>query len=403
MKRELRLPDDRGPLRVMFVLTSMPVGGAETLLVNLIRGLDSSRFHAEVCCLKQPGPLGEELSAEFPVHSGLLSGKYDVRVLGRLTRLFRDRQSDAVVTVGAGDKMFWGRLAARRMKLPVVISALHSTGWPDSIGRLNRCLTSVTDAFVGVAQAHGQHLVEREGFPTEKVCVIPNGIDVQRFVPPDETKSSLRRRLGLPPEPPLIGIVAALRPEKNHVVFLRAAAHALRHSTNSQFIVVGDGPERVSLETLAGELGIVDRVHFVGTRSDIDRILAACDVFALTSDNEAAPVSILEAMATGLPVVATRVGSVAEMVHHGRSGLLAEPRAVEQIGDHFATLLSQQALRLEYGQVGREWVVQHGSLEQMVAGYERLIERIYSTKVGQVSTPTLASPGISEPLSTSPR
>jgi hypothetical protein len=119
-------PEDRDPLRVMFVITCMPVGGAETLLVNLVRRLDRSRFSPEVCCLKYFGPLGEVLAAEIPAFTGLLAHKYDLQVFGRLTRLLRQRRIDAVVTVGTGgDKMFWGRLAAYRAGVPVILSALH--------------------------------------------------------------------------------------------------------------------------------------------------------------------------------------------------------------------------------------------------------------------------------------
>ena len=146
-KRTLIPLADRGPLRVMFLITSMPVGGAETLLVNLIRRLDRERFAPELACLKQLGPLGEELAGEIPAHHGLLNRKYDLRILPRLTKLLARRKIDAVVTVGAGDKMFWGRLAAWRAGAPVVLSALHSTGWPDGIGRLNRLLTPITDGF----------------------------------------------------------------------------------------------------------------------------------------------------------------------------------------------------------------------------------------------------------------
>jgi glycosyltransferase involved in cell wall biosynthesis len=165
----------------MFVITSMPVGGAETLLVNLVRRMDHDRFLPEICCLKAPGPLGEELAKEIPVHSHLLGCKYDVRVLRRLKELFAARRIDAVITVGAGDKMFWGRLAARWAGVPVILSAIHSTGWPDQINWLNRRLTRLTDAFIAVAQPHGEHLVEKEGFPRAKVRVIPNGVDVERF------------------------------------------------------------------------------------------------------------------------------------------------------------------------------------------------------------------------------
>ena len=149
--------EDRGPLRVMFLITSMPVGGAETLLVNLVRRMDRERFLPSLACLKQLGPLGEVLAEEIPTANNLIHHKFDVAVVVRLVRLFRRQRIDAVVTVGAGDKMFWGRVAAHLAGVPVVLSALHSTGWPDVIGRLNgsRLLTRWTDAFIGVADAHG--------------------------------------------------------------------------------------------------------------------------------------------------------------------------------------------------------------------------------------------------------
>src|SRR5687767_3950126 len=167
--RSLLLPlDERGPLRVMFMINDMTVGGAEMLSYEIIRRLDRERFAPELCCMRKLGELGEKLREDVPVFSHVLKHKYDVRVLYRLTRLLRRRKIDAVVTVGAGDRMFWGRLAAWRARMPVVISAIHSTGWPDRIGRLNRMLTPLTDAFIGVAAPHGRYLVEEEGFPMDR-------------------------------------------------------------------------------------------------------------------------------------------------------------------------------------------------------------------------------------------
>src|SRR5688500_4120401 len=134
---------DRGPLRAMFLITSMPVGGAETLLVNLIRRLDRQRIQPSLGCMKELGPLGEELTREIRTHAHLINHKYDIGVWWRLARILRQERIDALVTVGAGDKMFWGRLAAWKARLPVVLSALHSTGWPDGIGKLNRLLMPI--------------------------------------------------------------------------------------------------------------------------------------------------------------------------------------------------------------------------------------------------------------------
>ena len=319
------------PLRVQFLLTSMPVGGAETLVVNLIRRFDRRVIEPELVCLKQPGPLGEMMSAEVPVHSSLIRHKWDVAVLGRLARLFRRRRVDAVITVGAGDKMFWGRLAAYRVGVPVVMCAIHSTGWPDSIGRLNRSLTSITDGFIAVAPKHAEYLRDGEGFPAAKVFMIPNGVDTTQFDFDPTARAAVRRELGIGTDAPVIGIVAALRPEKDHELFLQAASQLLQHLPQARFLVVGDGPERPGLTELAARLDIEQQTLFLGSRSDIPQLLSACDLFALTSRNEANPVSILEAMACCRPVVAPDVGSIAEMVRDGLTGQLFSSRDPEQI------------------------------------------------------------------------
>jgi glycosyltransferase involved in cell wall biosynthesis len=382
-------PNPSRPLRVLFLLTSMPVGGAETLLMNLVRRLDRRRFAPEIVCLKEPGPLGETLAAEMPVHSDLLACKYDLRILPRLMKLMRRPQADAVITVGAGDKMFWGRIAAHLAGVPVVASALHSTGWPDGVGRLNRLLTRWTDAFIGVADAHADHLVRNERFPVEKVNTIYNGVDCDRFAPQDA--SAIRRELNIASDAPVVGILAALRPEKNHELFLAGATEIRQAIPAAQFIVVGDGPKRPELEQLAADLGVADAVHFVGSRSDIPALLSACDVVALTSHNEASPVSILEALACGKPVVASNVGSVSETVIDGETGRLFPAGYLAAFVDATVELLKSPAERQRLGAEGRRRVEARWSLDAMVRGYEQLVERIYAAKSapasgGQLST-----------------
>ncbi|PQO45548.1 glycosyltransferase [Blastopirellula marina] len=382
MRKRIHLPiESRGPLRTMFIQTSMPVGGAETLLVNLIRRMDRDRFAPELCCLKELDVLGEELKQEIPTFHNMLSGKYDLRIVPRLIELFRLREIDAVVTVGAGDKMFWGRLCAWLAGVPVIASAIHSTGWPDTINWLNRRLTSVTDRFIGVAAPHGKHLVEVEGFPPEKVTVIPNGIDTDRFVPNSEARSRIRAELNLPQDAIVCGIVAALRPEKDHALFLKAAARVVQRCPRSHFLIVGDGPEREAIESLRSELNLEDCVTLTGSRSDIPDLLAAMDCFALTSKMEASPVSILEAMSTALPVVAPRVGSIPDAVDDGQNGLLVEASNLDETADAMIALMQGANLRAEMGLSARAKAKHYGSLETMVNGYQDLISGIYRQKV----------------------
>jgi glycosyltransferase involved in cell wall biosynthesis len=366
------------PLRVMFLVTSMPVGGAETLLVNLVRNLDRQKLLPEIACLKERGPLGDELAAEIPVHCNLIAHKLDIFVLFRLWRLMRSRQMDAVVTVGAGDKMFWGRLAAKLAGVPVVFSALHSTGWPDSIGRLNRLLTPLTDGFIGVADAHGTHLVEREKFPADKVHIIYNGVDTTRFSPGD--KQAARAELGLPSDAKVIAILAALRPEKNHELFLRGAAKIREQIPNARFLVIGDGALRPDLEQLTSELGLTDATQFLGSRPDVERVLSAVDVLALTSHNEASPVSILEALSCGVPAVAANVGSVSETVIDNVTGKLFPAGDENSYVQSVLELLENEPLRSRLGATGRQLVIEKRSLDSMVRGYESLLSQLYSAK-----------------------
>jgi glycosyltransferase involved in cell wall biosynthesis len=367
------------PRRVLFMQTDMRIGGAEMITASIIRRLDRGRFSPELCCLKERGALGEELAGEIPVHHRLLCSKYDLRVCPRLTRLLRTRQIDAVVTVGAGDKMFWGRLAAWRAGVPVILSALHSTGWPDCVGRLNRLLTPITDAFIAVAESHGRFLVEHTGFPQNKVAVIRNGVDTDRFAPGHDVVG-VRRELGIGETDPVVGIVAALRPEKNHELFLEMARRVKAQLPAARFLVVGEGPRRAELERQAHDLGLQSSVQFLGARSDVPRLLSAMDAFALTSHVEANPVSILEAMSIGRPVVATNVGSIHEAVIEGQTGFLVSPGDAAKFSDRVLQLLHAPLMAHSMGLAGRQCVVGHWSLESMVAGYERLIESVYARK-----------------------
>jgi len=277
--------------------------------------------------------------------------------------------------------MFWGRLAARLARVPVVISALHSTGWPDSVGRLNRWLTPWTDAFIGVADAHAEHLIAKEGFPREKVHAIFNGVDTSIFAPGDG--AAKRRELGLPLNAPIVGILAALRPEKNHELFLEGAKQIQQQLPDAHFVLVGDGPGREQLEKLANELGIAAVTHFLGSRSDVPEVLRTLDVLALTSHNEASPVSILEALSSGIPVVASEVGSVPETVLPDITGQLFSAGDLDAYVSHTVELLRNPTLRTEMGNEGRRRVSQHWSLKAMVSGYEALIEKIYAQKQAQ--------------------
>jgi glycosyltransferase involved in cell wall biosynthesis len=275
--------------------------------------------------------------------------------------------------------MFWGRLASKRVGVPVVLSALHSTGWPDGVGGLNRMLTPLTDGFIAVADSHGAHMLENEGFPASKVFVIPNGVDTTRFASVPDA-ASVREEIGIGAADPVVTIVAALRPEKNHELFLEMAAQILPQMPHAKFLIIGDGPRREPLEERAAELAISDSIRFLGTRSDVPRLLSTSDVFVLCSHNEANPVSILEAMSVGKPVVSTNVGSIKEVVADGVTGYLVKPGDVAALSGRVAELLDDPLRAVEMGSTARDVVVESWSVDAMVRRYERLIAGIYRSK-----------------------
>jgi glycosyltransferase involved in cell wall biosynthesis len=361
----------------MFVITSMPVGGAEMLLVNLVRRFDPARIAPQICCLKDKDRLGEIISSECRVHSQLIKHKFDIAVVRRLRNLFREQQVNAVITVGAGDKMFWGRLAARAAGVPVILSALHSTGWPDGVGRLNRLLTPITSGFIAVADSHGKYMVDSEKFPADKVFVIRNGIDTKRFQFDERARSEWRKQLGISLTAPVVGIVAALRPEKNHHFFLRCAAEILQKRGDARFVIAGSGQEEQQIRSAAVNLGIDRTVHMIGSTDDVPGVLSMVDLFALTSHNEANPVSILEAMSCRRPVVAPDVGSIRESVIEGVTGFVVTKNDIAQMAHRWLELLNDPSRAAEMGAAARSHIMRHGSLEAMTEGYTLLVENLY--------------------------
>jgi glycosyltransferase involved in cell wall biosynthesis len=273
--------------------------------------------------------------------------------------------------------MFWGRLAAWIAGVPTIASALHSTGWPDGVSRLNRLLTPITDAFIAVADGHAEHLKSNERFPQQRVFTVRNGIDTDRFKADPVAFESIRKGLGIEDTSPVFGIVAALREEKNHAMFLRVARGVVDICSQARFMIVGDGPERQRIEAMIHDLELTSNVFMLGTRHDTPALLAAMDGFLLCSRNEASPVSILEALACEVPVIATNVGSVAESVIPNLTGYLVAVDEDQAMLQHVIDIISDGELRAYLGQRGRQVVIQSGSLNSMVNGYTELIEKLY--------------------------
>ncbi len=195
-----------------------------------------------------------------------------------------------------------------------------------------------------------------------------------------DSRAECRQAWGIDDSAPVVGIVAALRSEKNHARFLRIARRVANELPTARFVIAGDGPERPRIEQQIAELGLTASVRMLGTVRNTPAVLSMLDLFALTSDNEASPVSILEAMSCQLPVVAPRVGSIPELVRPDQTGLLVDAEDEVAAAEAWLQVLRQPDLARRWGKAGRSHVLANGSLKSMTEGYEILISSLYQAK-----------------------
>jgi sugar transferase (PEP-CTERM/EpsH1 system associated) len=357
---------------VLHVITELDIGGAQKALAHLLARLDLQRFSPTVACLYNGDKIvAEEIRAlDVPVINLDMTAKWRWDAFWRLYRLLR-RERPTILHTWMFHANIPGRVLGRLAGAPIIISSERTMG-QESRWRywLNRITEPLTDRVACVSQLVADFVVEKVDIPRHKTIVIPNGIDMRAFdhLP---ARQQARATLRLPSDSMLVGTVARLNPVKRLDVLLQAMASL----DDAYVVIVGDGAERVRLETLSNELGLAERVRFAGQQDDVRPWLAALDVFALTSDWEGMPNAVLEAMAAGLPVIATAVGGTPEVVVDDVTGLLIPPRDPGTLVQAIRHLSRDPDLRRNMGQAGQRRVEQYFSIEETV----RKTEALYTT------------------------
>lgn len=337
-------------------------GGMKNHIISLLRHLDKSIYHITLAC-PQKDEWAADLSGtdvklvELPL-KGNLSLRSDIENVKNLMQIIKDNDIHLVHTHGMKAGLV-GRIAACYLHLmggksttgrshvrPYLIATVHNSIYQypmprlqrQMVGKVQKCLAHQTDGFITVSQALKKEIEQWEGIPEEKIQVIYNGIKPDFFklmkAAPQE-----KLRLGLNPTLPVVGTVARLAPQKGVEYLLRAAQAVLQVMEGVQFLIVGDGPLRKDLENEAERLGIGDRVVFTGHHPDILKVYPCMDVFVMPSLSEGLCISVIEAMAAKIPIAASAVGGLPELIEHRKTGLLVPARSPQALAQSILELL----------------------------------------------------------------
>ncbi len=371
--------DVRG-VRVCYVTTSLQVGGAERVLYDLATRLDRRRFEPSVIALQPMGPIGEALQiAEVPVEALGIRSPRQALLLARLAPLIR-RTRPHIVHTHLFHANVVGRLAARIAGVPRVVSSVHimerERAW-------HPWLEAVTSPLVDVEVCVGASVREfmaDAGVPEGKLAVIENGVDLAGV---DRAPATPRDEVPVPDGVPFLLTVARLHAQKGLDVLLQAAS--LLRKRPFRWVVAGEGRERDALLSEARRLHVDDVVRLPGFRADAIGLMKACDVFVLPSRWEGLPIVLLEAMAAGRPVIATRVGGNTDLVVDGETGLLVPPEDPAALAAAIERLLADPALSARIAARGQAMVRERYSVERMVRSHEELYDSLRNPRMAELT------------------
>jgi glycosyltransferase involved in cell wall biosynthesis len=362
-----RTPPAGPRLDILQVITTIDVGGAEAHVLSLCRGLVAEGHRVHVVYLKGRGTLHAEFS-QLGIHPEKIPLERYTQLPACVYRLYRhlERHRYSVVHTHLLKANFTGAIASHLAGNPRIVASKHNDEpqlLHPVVARLHR-FSSRLDRTVICASRHIlEHVVRRGGVERGKCQTVHYGID-----DPSEAAggSSMRAELRLEDSTAVIACVARLVPRKGHLHLFDALGQVLEQRTDVRLLVVGDGPARDDLERGCRQRGLTQHVLFLGQRLDVPRILRCIDVFVLPSEAEGFGRVILEAMAAGQPVVASRVGGIPEIVVHGETGFLVSPRQPGELAERILALLDDRERAAELGRAGRLRVREHFSMQSMM-------------------------------------
>lgn len=364
------------PVKVAHVIWSLGLGGAEQVVLGLVRNFDRSRFVPLVVCLDDKGRFAPE-AEETGVKVLALEKKrgLDFGLPFRLARLFRE-QGVGLVHTHLFNGHLWGRLAALLAGLPVISTEHGMDAWRSPLHHaLDAVLTLKSARVVFVSEEARKFYRSRVPADARKDRVIFNGIETARFEG-RTSRQRIRAEFGFEPWDRVIATAGRFVPEKRHDYFLAVIKKLRDQGLPVKGFLIGDGPLREDTEKQASDLGLKDAVKFAGVRQDLPDLYPAMDLFLLTSDREGLPITILEAMAAGTPIVSTDVGGIHACIQNHVSGRLVPPGDVDALAAAAAETLAHSEKTAQAAAEARQSVRKNFSVKAMVTHYQSLYDEV---------------------------
>ena len=364
-------------IKVLHLITELDIGGAEKVLLSLVKKLDRDKYQVIVAYLKGEGKLAEDFrDAGIKVFNLKMRNRVDLGAIIYLYRLLKKGNIKILHTHLIQADMC-GFLAGKMAGVPIIISTKHN---PDEFRkkfsipvRLDGIFGNHSDRIIALSHAVKDFRVKSEKICEDKFTVIHNGIDLEEFNL-DVDAGAKKKELGIDLSSKIVGMVGRLDHQKGHRFFLQAMPEIVKAVPDVKFLIVGDGPLRGKLEELGREFKVERQVIFTGSRRDIPELISIMDVFVLPSISEGFGNVLLEAMAMGKPVVASRVGGIPEIVTPGLNGLLVEPARPSEMASSVLKLLKDPGEAKRLGEAGREKVKKIFTAETMA----KKIEAVYN-------------------------
>ena len=364
--------------RVLHIIKATGIAGAEKHLLSLLPALDRERFEARLIVLTEPSKLVPEFfsalqSAGVTAERVMIRGHADPTLVPRLAMRSRALEP-ALVHTHLLHADLHGTLAARLAGVPVVVSTRHNDDpfrrrWPLSF--MLRIISRYTDHFLAISERVRSFTIEAEHAPVSRVDTVKYGLSSGAETLPLD----VRAEFGIPAGP-LLACVARLTVQKGHRWLLPAFRAVVDEFPHATLLLLGDGPLRTKLEQLVAKLGLIERVIFAGWRTDVSALLPGTNLFVLASEWEGFGLALLEAMAAALPIVATRVGAIPEVVVHDETGWLVEPNNTAAFADATISALRAPEQMVAFGNRGRARLQAEFSLQRMVSETEQVYTRL---------------------------